>query len=281
MFNLTQGQQQNGTLQNCSESLDTVHMALNAILLFVSFPATFVVIVKLLIRIYKARSLSSAEIFLLQINLVNVCLFVFNLMLFLEAVQVSKFSVTLYAVFFSTTLTARPVFLLTMCVIFYLAIVHPVTYMTAKPWLHWEWMVVTLGWIYALAVNVAVVVKEINIFDLVWPVLLYNTNLPSMFFNIATLRALSSSSPGSNGTLDPAKRKAFRIILGILVLLLLYYVPRVYYIVYPYIVPTDEKRFLCAEGTVIMFLPKMSELSMPVIFLYSLHKLGVSSKVDT
>ncbi|KAG7334724.1 hypothetical protein KOW79_001320 [Hemibagrus wyckioides] len=180
----------------------------------------------------------------------------------------------------SPTLTARPIFLLAMCVIFYLAIVHPVTYMTAKTWLHWEWLVVSLGWIYAMAVNVAVIVHEISIFDLIFTVLFYNTYFLSIFFNIATLRALSSSKPGIGGTLDLAKRKAFRIILGILVLLLLYYVPRVYYFVYPFIAPMDLERFMCAEGSVIMVLPKVSELSMPAIFLYSLHKLGVSSKAD-
>lgn len=280
MENLTLNYQHNGTFWYCGEYLDTTHIVLNSVLLFISFPATFVVIVQLLIRIYKVRSLSVAEIFLLQINLVNICLFLFNLLLFLEAVQLDTFSIILYSVFFSPTLTARPVFLLAMCVIFYLAIVHPVTYMTAKTWLHWEWLVVSFGWIYAMAMNIVVIVHEISIFHLIFTVLFYNTYLLSMFFNIATLRALSSSKSGIGGTLDPAKRKAFRIILGILVLLLLYYVPRVYYIVYPYIAPMDFERFICAEGSVIMLLPKVSELSMPAIFLYSLHKLGVSSKTD-
>ncbi|KAK3552218.1 hypothetical protein QTP86_005990 [Hemibagrus guttatus] len=279
MENLTLDYQHNGTFWSCGE-VDTTHLVLNSVLLFVSFPTTFVVIVQLLIRNYKARSLSAAEIFLLQINLVNVCLFLFNLLLFLEAVQVGIFSNILYSAFFSTTLTARPIFLLAMCAIFYLAIVHPVTYMTAKTWLHWEWLVVSLGWIYAMAVNIAIIVHEINVFGLIFSVLFYNTYLFSMFFNIATLRALSSSKPGIGGTHDPAKRKAFRIILGILVLLLLYYVPRMYYTVYPYIAPMDFERFSCNEGAVIMLLPKFSELSMPAIFLYSLHKLGVSSKAD-
>ncbi|KAG7334723.1 hypothetical protein KOW79_001319 [Hemibagrus wyckioides] len=249
MENLTLNYQQNGTFWYCGESLDSTHVVLNAVLLFISFPATFAVIVQLLIRIYKARSLSAAEIFLLQINLVNVCLFLFNLLLFLEAMQVGIFSEILHSAFFSPTLTARPIFLLAMCVIFYLAIVHPVTYMTAKTWLHWEWLVVSLGWIYAMAVNVAIIVHEISIFDLIFTVLFYNTYLLSIFFNIATLRALSSSKPGIGGTLDLAKRKAFRIILGILVLLLLYYVPRVYYFVYPYIAPMDLERLLLNQAT--------------------------------
>lgn len=276
MDNLTLSQQENGSLGYCAYSVDMTHAVLNTFLLFFSFPATFVVIVKLLSRIYKARSFSSAEIFLLQINLTNVCLFIFNLLLFLEGMHVSYPSMILYMVFFSPTITARPVFLLAICVIFYVAIVHPVTYMTVKTWRHWEWLVITLGWLYALAVNVIIIVYEVDIFGEIITVLFYNTILPSIFFNIATLRALSSSGRENGGqTLNPAKRKAFRIILSILVVLLMYYIPRVYYIVYPYILPMDYQRFMCFEGGVIMMLPKFSEVAMPVIFLYSLYKLGV------
>lgn len=277
MENLTLNQQQNGTLGSCNKAVVTVHIVLNTILLFFSFPTTFVVIVKLLSRLYKTRSLSSAEIFLLQINFTNTFLFVFNLLRFLDdRFSVHYFSRNLYMAVYSPTLTARPVFLLAICMIFYFAIVHPVTYMTAKPLRHWEWLVITFGWLYALAMNAIIIVYEIDIFQQVFSVLFYNTILPSIIFNIATLRALSSSCrKNGSQTLNPAKRKAFRIILSILVSLLVYYVPRVYFYIHPYIAPTDLKRFLCFEGGVIMFLPKFSEMAMPVIFLYSLRKLSV------
>lgn len=276
MSNLTLNQEENGTLFGCGETIDLVHGVLNTILLFFSFPATFVVIVILLRRFYKASSFSSAEIFLLQINLTNVCLFVFNLLLFLEGFNFNPLSYVIYDVFFSATITARPVFLLAICVILYLAIAHPVTYMTVKTYRHWEWLVITLGWLYALAIIAVIIFTDFNIFVSIYAVLLYNVVLPSMFFNIATLRALVSSGPEGNGqTLNPAKRKAFRIILGILLSLLLYYIPRICFLVYPYVAKEDGERFLCMEGSALMFLPKISEVSMPVIFLYSLQKLGV------
>lgn len=63
----------------------------------------------------------------------------------------------LYMLFYILSLTERSIFLLTICVIFYLAIVHPVTYMSAKTLHHWEWLVTTVGWfcLYALAMDVA------------------------------------------------------------------------------------------------------------------------------
>lgn len=281
MSNLTLIEQQNETSIYCSATIDFVHDVMNSILLFFSFPATFVVIVILLIRLFTARSFSSAEIFLLQINLTNVFLFNFNLLLFLEVLKVNLLSLDIYYyyiydIFFSATLTARPVFLLAICVIFYLAIARPVTYVAIKTYRHWEWLVIALGWLYALAIDAVIVVYGFDVFDSIYTVLLYNVILPSMLFNIATLRALVSNGPEQNGqTLNPAKRKAFRIILSILLSLLLYYVPRMYTIVYPYIAEQDKIRFECAEGSMILFLPKISEIAMPVVFLYSLRKLGV------
>lgn len=269
-------QEGNWTLGSCSEPFNTIYSVLNSSLLFFGFPTTAFVIVELLKRFHITRSLSPAEVFLLQVNFTNVCLFISYLMIFLDVVHVGAFSMNLFMFFHSPSLTARPVFFLAMCLIFYLAIVHPVTYMSAKTWRHWEWVVTTFGWLYALAINVAITVYKVDLFQPVFMMVFYSTILPSVYLHIAELRALTSGGSGdTTQTFNPTKRKAFRIILSMLLVLLLYYIPRVYFLVYPYVAPTDCQRFLCAEGSVIMMLPKFSEFAIPVIFLYSLRKLGV------
>ncbi|XP_047657084.1 uncharacterized protein LOC125138857 [Tachysurus fulvidraco] len=176
----------------------------------------------------------------------------------------------------SPSLTARPIFLLAMCVIIYLAIVHPVTYMATKTWFHWEWLVITFVWIYTLAVNLAIVFNMYSSTHPVFMAMLLMSLPITLFFNITTMRALTSSGPGKDGQpLNPAKKKAFRIILSIQVVLLMFYVPRTYVYIYLNIAPMDYNRFICSEGQGILMVAKLSEFAMPVIFLYSVRKLGV------
>lgn len=273
MENQTLFQGQNTTKSSCGNAASKY---LNHTLLFVGFPITVVTIVKLLNRIYKNRRCSPAEVFLLQINFANIFLFLSLLLCFLEILEVYRFSMTVYMVFNSPALTARPIFLLAICMIFYFAIVHPVTYMSAKTWRHWEWLVTTLVWLYAMATIIGIIFDLYDFLNPFLKVMFFISLLLAIFFNITTLRALWSSGPGNGRqTLDPAKRKAFWVILSILAILLLYFLPRVFTFIYPYIAPTECEMFAYAWGSMFTMLPAFSEFAMPVIFLYSLHKLCV------
>lgn len=273
---LTVHQQQNWTFNLCSQTYDTLYFWMDFVLLLFSFPTTIAVILILLKKIYKVKSFSPAEIFLLQINITDMLFFIHLLLHFLNIVELNHFTMTISYMLYIPSFTARSIFLLAICVIFYFAIVHPVTYMTAKTWQHWEWLVIILGWLYAVAIDVTIVIYEIAITNPVLNVFVYIIILPIVFFNIFTLKALISSGPGSGEkTLNPAKMKAFRIILSILVVLLLYYLPQFFYCFYPNIAPADKYRFMCNEGLAVMMLPQFSEFAMPVIFLYSLTKLGI------
>ncbi|GAA6082630.1 uncharacterized protein LOC125138857 [Tachysurus ichikawai] len=230
----------------------------------------------LLNRLYQTRSFSPAEVFLLQTNFTNICLSLAYLLLFLDVVHNSQFSRTLFLFFYIPSLTARPIFLLVICAIIYLAIVHPVTYIAAKTFRHWEWLIATLGWIYPLAITVCFIIYKNDTSQLVFMSLFHITNLSIFFFNIAMLRALSSKGPGnSRQPVYPNKRKAFRVILSSLVTLLMYYVTQAYFFTYCFVAPTDWQRFHCSEGLVIRMLPMLSDLAMPVLCLCSLAKLDV------
>lgn len=120
-------QQQNWTVRSCAKSYNNIYFAIDIILLAFSFPTTIAVIFILLNRIYKAKGCPPAEVFLLQINCTDMCLFVHALLHLLIDVHVSQFFEILSKLFYIPSLTRRSVFLLTICLIFYLAIVHPVT----------------------------------------------------------------------------------------------------------------------------------------------------------
>lgn len=214
MDNLTLNLQQNGTQESgfsfCIDLNSNIYCVINFILLFFRFPSTVIIIAKLLNKMYKTRSISAAKVFLLQINFTNICLFISIVLILLFNLNVINFPFTLYVLFYSPSLTERPIFLLAMCMIIYLAIVHPVTFMATKAWFYWQWLVITLVWIYTLAVNVAIVYKEYNYSHPVF-MAMFLISLPiMMFFNITMTRALISRGPRNDGqTLNPAKRKAF------------------------------------------------------------------------
>ncbi|KAI5629432.1 hydroxycarboxylic acid receptor 2-like [Silurus asotus] len=264
-------QHRNSTLGSCAKPYDSVYLVLNNILLFLSFPSTVLVIWKLLSRFYETGRFIPAEIFLLQINFINICVFISQLLIFQDILHAGFFSNNLYMVLFSPSLTARPIFLLAICVIFYLAIVHPVTYMTTKALHHWEWLVTALIWLYALAINLAIIFYKLDIFQPIFMLVLSSNMFPCVFFYIEKLRVLFCSRQ----TLNPVKRKAIRLILATLIVLFFCYIPRLYFLIYLHLAPNDWHRFLCTEGLVLMMLSKFSEVAMPVIFLYSLRRLDV------
>lgn len=265
-------QQRNLTFSPCIKPFNTVYLVFNSILLFFGIPTTIIVVVKLLIGLFKTRSFSQTDFFLLQISVVNICFFVACLLLFLD----DQVSMTLFLVLYIPSLTVRPVFSLVICVICYFAVVHPVTYMAAKTMHHWEWLVSTLGWLYSLIMAVVIMIYDIDIFQPIFVVVFNITILPSVFCNIGVLRALASSGTGRDRqTLNLAKRKAFLIVLSFVVAFLMYYIPRVYVFIYSYIAPVDWERFECTEGSVILMVSKFSEVAIPVVCLYSLRKLDV------
>lgn len=116
MDNLILNHRRNSTLSSCGEPYTTVYSWLNNILLFSSFPASVIVIVKLLIRGYEKRSFSPAEVFLLQISITNVSLCLSHLLLVLVAVNVCQFSRDTFPDFLQSQLNSKtPLHLCYLC----------------------------------------------------------------------------------------------------------------------------------------------------------------------
>lgn len=265
----------NQTTSSCQEPYYTIYVVMSNIVLFTTFPTITLVFVKLLNRLYKTWSFLPAEFILLQMNFTNTFLFIAYLLIFLNVVHGGRFPLTVSLFFYIPSITARPIFLLTLSMISYLAIVHPTTYMMSKAFCHWEWLVTTLGWLYALAMAVSEVIYKIDT-SIILFIVLHITILPILFFGITMIRVLCSSGPGnSSQTLNSTKRKAIMLVLSHLVALLVYYTSQVCLFIYRFIAPTDLQRFQCSEGSIILMLPRISDFLIPAISLYSLAKLDV------
>lgn len=274
-FDLTPSRGQNLTTRDCRELYYTISVVMSGIILFATFPIITLVFVKLLNQLCKTRSFIPAKFFLLQINFTNMFLFISYLLIFMNVVHGTQVPLTAFLFFHIPSITARPFFLLATSAIFYLAIVHPTTYMTFKLFSHWEWLTATLGWLYALAIAVAAVIFKIDSYLIVY-IILHITVLPFLFFCVTMLWALCFSGPGnSRQTLNSTKRNAFKLILSNLLAMLVYYLFQVCFLTYGIAAQTDLQGFQCSVVWTITLLPMISDFTLPAIYLYSSAKIGV------
>lgn len=149
------------------------------------------VFMKLLNCSYQARSFLPAEVFLLQTNFTNAFLFSSHLLLLLDAVRAVSLAGQ-FPAFSHPELNSKTHFhALHPC-----DLVHShrsSNHLHGKTLRHWEWLVTTLGWLYALAMDVAIIVYKINTSTTTFHI------LPSSCSSAPPCYGLHSfSSPGNN-----------------------------------------------------------------------------------
>ncbi|KAL6476633.1 hypothetical protein MHYP_G00151320 [Metynnis hypsauchen] len=241
---------------------------------------------ELLKRNYKRRndrnvfSISSlSETFLLHISLISFCHYVYLPIILLNELMLFKVNHLFLYVLHSPSFTAVPLFLVAICVDCYVAVVHPVAYLAVKNLPHRVLLCTTPVWVYTLVIWLISVIYQLSYFHPVCMMSFY-VSLPAVvFFSISTLRALYSAKPGSsNQTLSPTKRRAFWIILSILVGMVVYYMPQVCFFTYRFIEPTDSERLACLEIPLVMLLPSLCKSAAPLLHLYcvDLHVCQIS-----
>ncbi|KAL7860759.1 hypothetical protein AOLI_G00171080 [Acnodon oligacanthus] len=190
-------------------------------------------------------------------------------MILLNELNLFKVNHLFFYVLHVPSFTVVPLFLVAISVDCYVAVVHPVAYLAVKNLPHRVLLCTAPVWVYALVIWLISVIYQLSYFHPVCMLSFY-VSLPAvMFFSISTLIALYSAKPGSsNQTLSPTKRRAFRIILSILVGMVVYYMPQACFFTYRFIEPTDSERFLCHEYPLVMLLPWLCKSAAPFLYLY-------------
>ncbi|MBN3303709.1 GPR35 protein, partial [Amia calva] len=118
-----------------------------------------------------------------------------------------------------------PLYRACLCVDRYIAVLHPITYMTFKgP--RYRMACSAVAWIITLSLCTLQSLHLIR-FDEIEGIAAFYIVVPVMgFCNISILRALRQSGPGSEG-IHPMKKKAFKTVLVILLIMLVNYLPSI------------------------------------------------------
>ncbi|XP_028814866.1 proteinase-activated receptor 3-like [Denticeps clupeoides] len=198
------------------------YLSLQFINLFLGIPANLMV----LWFIHKSKSDSStSDIFILHLAVLDT---MFCLMPPLEVINIMYLNTSniLTALsFFYGVKDCSLLFLSCICLDRYMAVRHPITFTELKDRRH-RAVCAAVVWLITLAYALARCVGKFPNFEKTFVVMILATFAIMVFCNISILSALRQSGPGRD-EMHPVKKKAFKMVLIILAIIVFNYLPPV------------------------------------------------------
>ncbi|KPP57285.1 hypothetical protein Z043_125011, partial [Scleropages formosus] len=130
--------------------------------------------------------------------------------------------------FFYNLKNSSCLFLTCICFDYYMAVIHPVTFTALKDCWH-RTVCATIIWLIALANAIIQCVGNTSDTGNAFTVMVLGAFIIMVFCNLSILRALMQSGPGRD-EMHPVKKKAFRMVLIILAIIVFNYLPVVIFI---------------------------------------------------
>ncbi|XP_017291228.1 proteinase-activated receptor 3 [Kryptolebias marmoratus] len=228
--------------------------------MFVGIPANLAV----LRLIHKNRGDScTSDIFVFHLAVLDL---LFCLIPPLELIQIVLFtsSTTWYVLrFFYGIKDFSPLFLSCICLDRYVAVMHPITFTALKDRKH-RTVLAFVVWLVILAYASAKCAGGIVNFEKVFTVMILATFAFMVFCNVSILCALRQSGPGRD-TMHPVKKRAFRTVLVILVIIVFNYFPPV--ALFPFQDYFSKDVFCCYVHYVAFGLMDFSSTIQPLLYL--------------
>ncbi|KAM4532160.1 proteinase-activated receptor 3-like [Fundulus diaphanus] len=156
-----------------------------------------------------------------------------------------------------------PLFLSCICLDRYMAVIHPITFTKLKDRQH-RAALATLVWLIILAYASAKCAGNIVQFDKVFTVMILTTFAFMVFCNLAILWALRRSGPGRDA-MHPVKKRAFKMVLIILAIIVFNYSPPV--ALFPFKEYFSPDVFRCYIHYVAFGLMDFSSTIQPMLYL--------------
>lgn len=236
------------------------YLALQFINMFLGIPANLMVM--WLIHKNKGDS-STSDIFILHLAVLDV-LFCLIPPLELANIVFLSTSNTWYILrFFYGIKDSSPLFLSCICLDRYVAVVHPLTFTELKDRQH-RAVLALIVWLITLAYAAAKCVGNIVNFEKVFTAMILAAFVFMVFCNIVILWALRQSRPGRD-EMHPLKKRAFKMVLIILGIIVFNYFPPV--ALFPFQEYFSPDVFRCYIHYIAFGLMDFSSSIQPMLYL--------------
>lgn len=199
------------------------YLTLQFINMFLGIPANIMVL--WLIHKNKGDS-STSDIFILQLAVVDVFFCLIPPLELANIVFLTTSSTWYVLRFFYGMKDSSPLFLSCICLDRYVAVVHPITFTELKDRKH-RTVLAMLVWLIILAYAAAKCVGNIVNFEKVFTAMILAAFAFMVYCNIAILWALLRQSGTGRDEMHPVKKRAFKMVLIILGIIVFNYFPPV------------------------------------------------------
>lgn len=198
------------------------YLVLQFINMFLGIPANIMVL--WLIRKNKGDS-STSDIFILHLAVLDTFFCLIPPLEFANIVYLTTSSTWYVLRFFYGVKDSSPLFLSCICLDRYMAVLHPITFTELKDKRHRS-VCAGVVWLITLVYAAAKCVGNIPNFEKAFTVMILAAFAFMVFCNISILWALRRSAPGRDER-HPVKKKAFKMVIIILAIIVFNYFPPV------------------------------------------------------
>ncbi|KAM6975919.1 proteinase-activated receptor 3 [Tautogolabrus adspersus] len=236
------------------------YLGLQFINMFMGIPANLMVL--WLIHKNKGDS-STSDIFILHLAILDVFFCLIPPLELANIVFLTTSSTWYVLRFFYGIKDSSPLFLSCICLDRYMAVVHPITFTELKDRQH-RAVLALVVWLITLAYAAAKCVGNIVNFEKVFTGMILAAFVFMVFCNIAILWVLRQSGPGRD-EMHPVKKRAFKMVLIILAIIVFNYFPPVALFPFQHYFSPDV--FRCYIHYVAFGLMDFSSSIQPMLYL--------------
>ncbi|XP_039636316.1 proteinase-activated receptor 3 [Perca fluviatilis] len=251
------------TVYECCQDMPAViiwYLGLQFINMFLGIPANLMVL--WLIHKNKGDS-STSDIFILHLAILDTLFCLIPPLELANIVFLTTTSTWYVLRFFYGIKDYSPLFLSCICLDRYMAVVHPITFTELKD-RHHRAVLAIIVWLIILAYATAKCVGNIKNFDKAFTVMILAAFAFMVFCNIAILWVLRQSGPGRD-EMHPVKKRAFKMVLIILAIIVFNYFPPV--ALFPFKSYFSPDVFLCYIHYIAFGLMDFSSSIQPMLYL--------------
>ncbi|XP_061118029.1 proteinase-activated receptor 3-like [Conger conger] len=236
------------------------YLILQFINLFLGIPANLMVL--WLLHKNKGDS-STSDIFILHLAVLDTFFCLIPPLEFANKVFLTISSTWYVLRFFYGVKDSSPLFLSCICLDRYMAVLHPITFTELKDRSH-RTVCTAVVWLFTLAYAVAKCVDNIPNFEKAFVVMLLSAFAFMLFCNVAILHALRQSGPGRD-EMHPVKKRAFKMVLIILAIIVFNYFPSV--ALFPFQERFSQDEFVCFVYPIAFAFLDISSSIQPILYL--------------